>query len=105
MILTQIAILKWMQRKNSNMSLFRKTPKSQNPSYPQITVFSTSNCPYCQALMYWLDSKQIPYQLADASKSDKIKTAPTIIIGQTVIAGFNRPAIQTALKEYADAKN
>lgn len=87
------------------MSILKKSTKSQHSSYPKITIFTTSNCPYCHALMYWLDSKQIPYQVVDAINSHKIKTAPTVIIGQTEITGFNRPAIQKALKEHSRAQN
>lgn len=73
-------------------------PLSKN--YPQITIFTTSNCPYCYALMSWLEAQNIPYQTSDAAKSN-FKTAPIIKIHETIIVGFDRPAIKKALKNYA----
>ena len=50
--------------------------------------------------MSWLEAQNIPYQTSDAAKSN-FKTAPIIKIHETIIVGFDRPAIKKALKNYA----
>lgn len=62
-----------------------------------IKVYSTSWCPYCHALMDWLDSLGVAYEEVDAENLD-FKTVPVTEIGDKKIVGFDRPAILKALK-------
>lgn len=62
-----------------------------------IKVYSTTTCPYCHALMDWLDDLGVDYEEIDASTVPGISAVPvTEIDGQRII-GFDRPAIKKAL--------
>ena len=68
-----------------------------------VKVYSTSWCPYCHALMEWLDSLDVKYDIVDAEDllnddSSDINSVPAISIGDNLIFGFDRPAITKALK-------
>lgn len=76
-------------------------------------IYSTPECVYCHALMDWLDSKNIDYEekdITDPAVEDeisrimgyRISTVPTTLVGEEVVVGFNRPALQKALMR-ADA--
>lgn len=65
-----------------------------------IKVYSTPVCPYCHALMDWLDSKGIEYEEINAENMPDIKSVPVTEIGKERIVGFDRPAIKKALKDY-----
>lgn len=63
-----------------------------------VKVYSTMTCPYCHALMDWLDELGVKYEEVDASGREDIAAVPvTEIAGQRII-GFDRPAIKKALK-------
>ena len=64
-----------------------------------IQVYSTSSCPYCHALMDWLEEQNIEYQEINADNMSDITAVPVTIIGQDKIIGFDRPAIKRALKK------
>lgn len=64
-----------------------------------IKVYSTSTCPYCHALMDWLDSLGIEYQEINAEGMTDITVVPVTEINGKRIEGFDRPAIKKALKE------
>ena len=64
-----------------------------------IQVYSTSSCPYCHALMDWLEEQNIEYQEINADSMPDITAVPVTIIGQDKIIGFDRPAIKRALKK------
>lgn len=66
-----------------------------------IKVYTTTTCPYCHALMDWLESKGIEYVEMDATKEDDIATVPVTEINGERIVGFDRPAIKRALKKLA----
>lgn len=63
-----------------------------------IKVYSTATCPYCHALMDWLDDLGIEYEEVDATGNEEIKTVPVTEINGQRIVGFDRPAIKKALK-------
>lgn len=63
-----------------------------------IKVYSTTTCPYCHALMDWLDNLGIDYEEINAENMDDITTVPVTEIGDFRIVGFDRPAIKKALK-------
>lgn len=62
-----------------------------------IKVYSTETCPYCHALMDWLDEQGIKYEAIDASTASDIDVVPVTIVGDQKIIGFDRPAITAAL--------
>lgn len=63
-----------------------------------IKVYTTQTCPYCHALMDWLDEKGVEYEEVDATKMDDIAVVPVTEINGERIVGFDRPAIKKALK-------
>lgn len=71
----------------------------ENTKAPLIKVYSTETCPYCHALMDWLDQQEINYEEVDASNLPDIEVVPVTEIGDQKIVGFDRPAIKQALKE------
>ena len=69
-----------------------------------VKVYSTSSCPFCHALMDWLDSIGVEYEEVDAASiiansNSSIKSVPATEINGKLIFGFDRPAIRKALKE------
>ena len=64
-----------------------------------IQVYSTSTCPYCHALMDWLDEQDVKYEEINAENMPDITSVPVTIIGDTKIIGFDRPALKKALKQ------
>ena len=63
-----------------------------------VKVYSTTTCPYCHALMDWLDDLGVKYEEVDASVRDDIIAVPVTEIAGQQIVGFDRPAIKKALK-------
>ncbi len=64
-----------------------------------IKVYSTATCPYCHALMDWLDDLGVEYEEIDATGMDDIQAVPVTEIDGQRIEGFDRPAIKKALKK------
>ena len=64
-----------------------------------IKVYSTATCPYCHALMDWLDSQGVVYEEVDATNMPDITAVPVTEIDGERIIGFDRPAIKRALKK------
>lgn len=63
-----------------------------------IKVYTTETCPYCHALMDWLEQQGIEYEEVNASALPDITAVPvTEIDGQRII-GFNRPALKKAIE-------
>lgn len=62
-----------------------------------VKVYSTTTCPYCHALMDWLDEEGIKYQEIDASTVPGITAVPVTEINGQRIVGFDRVAIRSAL--------
>ncbi len=63
-----------------------------------IKVYSTMTCPYCHALMDWLDDLGVEYEEVDATGNPEINVVPVTEINGEKIVGFDRPAIKKALK-------
>ena len=64
-----------------------------------IKVYSTATCPYCHALMDWLDDLGVEYEEVDATNIEGITAVPVTEIEGTRIEGFDRPAIKKVLKK------
>lgn len=62
-----------------------------------IKIYTTQTCPYCHALMEWLEQQGISYEEIDASTMPDIDTVPVTEINGERIVGFDRPAIKRAL--------
>lgn len=77
-----------------------------------VTVFSTTNCGICHAVMQWLDKQNIKYEnkIVDESEgamnefmqvNDGMIGTPLTVIevdGETArISGFDQPKLKTAL--------
>ena len=63
-----------------------------------IKVYSTTTCPYCHALMDWLEDLGVEFEEVDATGNDEITAVPVTEIAGKRIVGFDRPAIKKALK-------
>lgn len=63
-----------------------------------IKVYTTQTCPYCHALMDWLEQQGIEYEEVDASNMPDISAVPVTEINGERIIGFDRPAIKRALQ-------
>ena len=63
-----------------------------------VKVYSTMTCPYCHALMDWLDDLGVKYEEVDATGNPDILAVPVTEIAGERIVGFDRPAIKKALK-------
>lgn len=68
-----------------------------------IKVYSTQTCPYCHALMDWLDQQGIKYTEVDATNMPDITAVPVTEINGERIVGFDRPAIKKALENATSA--
>lgn len=64
-----------------------------------IKVYTTQTCPYCHALMDWLDEQGVKYEEVDASNMPNITVVPVTEINGQMIVGFDRPALKKALKD------
>ena len=70
-----------------------------------IKVYSTTTCPYCHALMDWLDQQGVEYEEIDASNMPDIQAVPVTEINGMRIVGFDRPAIKKALADLSQQEN
>lgn len=68
-----------------------------------IKVYTTKICPYCHALMDWLDQQGVEYEEVDAANMPGIQAVPVTEINGELIVGFDRPALKKALKALADS--
>ena len=65
-----------------------------------IRVYSTQTCPYCHALMDWLDGQGVEYEEIDITNTrvPGIEAVPVTEINGERILGFDRPTIKKALE-------
>lgn len=78
--------------------------KLKNYGDIMVKVYSTTTCPYCHALMDWLDEEGIKYQEIDASTVPGITAVPVTEINGQRIVGFDRVAIRSALATTDDSQ-
>ncbi len=65
-----------------------------------IKVYTTQTCPYCHALMDWLDEQNVEYEEVDITNTPtNITAVPVTEINGQRIVGFDRPALKRALQE------
>jgi glutaredoxin-like YruB-family protein len=73
-----------------------------------VTVYSTKTCPWCIKVKEYLDSLSVAYETIDvgadkeAAREMVQKTGqrgvPVILVGETVIVGFDKNALDEALR-------
>ena len=66
---------------------------------PEVTVYSTQNCPYCRLAKAFLDRNNVPYHSIDVGVDRKAAKemvelsgqygVPVLVIGDEVIVGFD----------------
>ena len=76
-----------------------------------VTVFSTSNCPWCVKAKEYLSSLNVAFQAIDVGvdreaarevvEKTRQRGVPVIKIGERYIVGFDQDAIKSALREDA----
>ena len=74
-----------------------------------VKVYSTPTCPWCDKAKEYLESKGVAYEVVEVSKDraaamDMVKKprqlgVPVVQIEERYIVGFDKGAIDTALKE------
>jgi len=64
-----------------------------------VKVYSTDTCPYCHALMDWLEELGVEFEEIDATTIEGITSVPVTEIEGEKIVGFDRPALKAALKK------
>jgi glutaredoxin len=79
------------------------------PDLPPITVYLVPDCESCTQMKEFLDFRQIPYTTKDVKDNldlqVELKTrsgdlrAPTVLVGEKAVVGFNRTALLGALQE------
>ena len=75
----------------------------------EVKVYSTPTCPYCHMVKDFLKEKGIEYEDINVQEDEEARKemiersgemgVPQILIGDKLIIGFNKPAIEEALKE------
>ena len=65
-----------------------------------IKVYTTTTCPYCHALMNWLDDLGVEYEEISAEEIPEITSVPVTEIEDERFVGFDRPGIKSSLKRH-----
>ena len=74
----------------------------------KIKVYSTPTCPWCVRVKEFLKEKEVEFEDIDVSKDQEAAQymieksgqmgVPVLEIGEEIIIGFNKEAIESALK-------
>ncbi len=74
-----------------------------------VTIYSTPTCGFCHMAKEYFKSKDVEYEDKDITKdAEAYKTivevsgqlgVPVIVIGESIIIGFDKPKIDAALEE------
>ncbi|NQU83962.1 MAG: glutaredoxin family protein [Parcubacteria group bacterium] len=74
----------------------------------KVLIYSTPTCPYCIQAKEYFKEKGIKYEEKDVASDDKAReemtkksgslAVPVIIIGDEVIVGFDKDAVNKALE-------
>jgi glutaredoxin-like YruB-family protein len=77
------------------------------PATPQVLIYSTPSCPYCQMAKDFLKKNNIAFQETDVSKNEAAfqemvqksgqMGVPVIDVSGTIVIGFNRRALAQLL--------
>lgn len=72
----------------------------------QVTLYTATGCPHCQAAKKYLDENDVNYEEKDTAQSDQaakehsergFTKVPVLVTGQTTVEGFERDQIDQAL--------
>jgi glutaredoxin-like YruB-family protein len=83
-------------------------PPPISASAGEVTLYATEWCGYCQQTREILERRGVPYREFDVEKSAegmarfqqlKGRGVPVLVIGDEVIHGFNKSAMDRALRE------
>ncbi|MBO9361008.1 MAG: glutaredoxin family protein [Thermoflexus sp.] len=76
--------------------------------WPRVIIFTTPNCPWCQAAKEYLRRRGVPFKEVDVSRDaaaarDLVRRTgqmgvPVLDIGGKIVVGFNRPQIDALLE-------
>ncbi len=76
---------------------------------PKVTVYSTPTCPYCKMAKEWLKTNKIAFKDIDVSRDETAAQemmkksgqigVPVIEVDSKIIVGFDKPALEKALKK------
>lgn len=79
------------------------------PSRPPVTLYTVAQCDACDLVRNALQTQNVPYTEKDVAESldnqTELKTAsgalnvPTVVVGQNVVSGYNRSALDSALAQ------
>ena len=79
-----------------------------------VTIYSTPTCPYCKQAKEFFKEKSVDFTdhdvSADASKAEEMQKksgqlgVPVIEIGEKILVGFDKSAIESALEEAGELK-
>ncbi len=74
-----------------------------------VTVYSTKTCPWCIKVKEYLDSLNVAYQSIDVGADREAamemvqktgqRGVPVILVAEKIIVGFDKNALDEALKE------
>lgn len=83
------------------------------PAGVDVVLYATEWCGYCARTRRLLEDQQVPYREIDIEKSAEGYAqfqqlngngVPVLVIDEQVIHGFDRAAIDTALRRYRDTR-
>ncbi|OGT79105.1 MAG: hypothetical protein A3H91_14370 [Gammaproteobacteria bacterium RIFCSPLOWO2_02_FULL_61_13] len=84
-------------------------PEANTGDLPEVTLYLVPECDTCVQTRDYLEARDIPFTSKDVSTDfalqDELKKrsgalrAPTVMIGDQAVVGFNRASLTTALQE------
>ena len=97
-----------MAKKKVKKKVKKKKAAKKAAARPRVVIYTTPTCPYCRLAKQFLDKYKIKYVSKDVSKDRKLAEemieksgqmgVPVIIIGGTIIVGYDEEAMKQALK-------
>lgn len=106
------------ESQRSTASVFRSTPIPARPELPaddirpasnaDVTIYSTSSCPYCRAAIAYFEKHGIPYENRDVQADREANTeyleitggrrgVPVIVVGEKWMQGWNQQGFDDLL--------
>lgn len=76
----------------------------------ELVVFSSPLCVPCERMKAWLTERHYPFVVRDVMMDEQagelleahdIRTTPVLLVGERFIEGFDLPAIENALADWA----
>ncbi len=83
--------------------------EEESEAPPEITLYVVPECEACTQIREFLDLREIPYSTRDVSNDAVLQLelrkragelrAPTVLVGEKAVVGYNRTALIAALQE------